>query len=92
MTTFYSHGHLYKPGFFSLALQDDFIRLLRRNALVEILVDHHHRRGAATGQALDKFKRELAVLGRLRSVRGSIEAEFLAEMIAQRVAATKGAT
>jgi len=47
------------------ALLNNLVRLLRSDPFVEIVVAHQHRRGAATGQALDEFNRKFPVLGRL---------------------------
>ena len=62
-----------------------------RNAFVEGFVAHHHRRGAATGQALDELDRELAVLRRLNAVLVRIETELVAKMFVQRVRAAQRA-
>src|SRR5678816_1676227 len=63
----------------SFALPQNLVRLRSRYAFVEILVAHHHRRGAATGEAFDKLDRETAVLRRLQAVRVGVESEFRAE-------------
>src|SRR5262245_38997879 len=61
----------------SFATSDDFVRLRVVDTFVKILVAHHHRRAAATGETFDKFNRELAVSRRLRAVRVSVEAELV---------------
>ena len=63
-----------------------------RNTFVKIIIAHHHRRGAATGEALDEFHGELSVRRRLRAVLVRIQTEFLAKMFAQFIRATKRAT
>jgi hypothetical protein len=51
----------------AMALLKDHIRFGGGDALVKGVVAHHDRRGAAAGEAFDKFDRKLPVLGRLRS-------------------------
>ena len=63
-----------------------------RDTFVEILVAHHHRRGAATGQAFDEFDRELSVLRRLQAVRVRVKTELRAKMFVQFVRTAERAT
>ena len=79
-------------GHASFALREDFIRLRVRDAFVEILVAHHHGRGAATGEALDELDGELPVLGRLDAVLVPVEAELGAEICRPVPAGTSGKT
>ena len=53
------------------------------DAFVKVVVAHHHRRGAATGETFDEFDRELSVLRRLRAVRVRVQAQLLAKMFVQ---------
>ena len=55
--------------FDSLALVQDLVRLIVVNGLEKIIIAHHHRARAAAGQALGKLDAELAILGRLQSMR-----------------------
>jgi hypothetical protein len=52
-----------------LARPHDFFGPLFRHAFIKRVVAHHHRRGAAACQALDKFNRVFAVSSGLRTVR-----------------------
>src|SRR5258708_1607877 len=76
----------------SRAPPQNFIGLLARNAFVKRLVAHHHRRGAATAETLDKFNRKLAVFGRLRSVPVRIERKFGTKVPVQFISATQRTT
>jgi len=53
------------------------------DGFVEVVVHHHHRCGAATGEAFDEFDRELSVLRRLRAVRMRVQAQLLAKMFVE---------
>ena len=68
------------------------LRLLLRDAFVKVLVAHHHRRGAAAGEAFDEFDRELSVLRGLQAVRVRIQPQLLAKMFVQFVRAAQRAT
>ena len=72
------------------AFPDNFVRLGIRNAFVKIFVAHHHRRHAATSEALDEFDRELAILRRLQTVRVRVKAKLGAKMFVQLVRAADG--
>src|SRR5688572_1872547 len=77
MFAFCSHG-LPLP-----ALPHYLIRLRVRDALVEILVAHHHRCGAATREAFDELDGKLAVLRGLQAVPMRVETELGAEVFVQ---------
>ena len=74
------------------ALLNNLVRLLRSDPFVEIVVAHQHRRGAATGQALDEFNRKFPVLGRLDALGARVQAELAAEMFVQPVGTAERAT
>jgi hypothetical protein len=44
-----------------LAFAHDFVSSFAADAFVKIIIDHHHRRGATTGQAFHKLHGEFAV-------------------------------
>src|SRR6185503_9809357 len=74
------------------ATVQDLIGFFRGDAFVKLFVAHQHGRGAAAGEALDKFDRELAVRGRLGAMSVRIEPEPAAEMLVQFGRAAEGAT
>ena len=61
------------------------------DAFVKIVVAHHHRRGAATGETFDEFDRELSVLRRLRAMLVRVETQFPTKMLVEFIRATQRA-
>jgi len=70
-----------------LAIPHNLVSLSRRDALIKLIADHQHRRGAATGEALDKFHRELAIRRGLRTRLLRVQAELLTKMPVQLIRA-----
>ena len=73
-------------GFLSLgflSLLQDRIGLGRADLVMQIFVDQNNRCGAATGQALHKLHRELAIGGGLRRMGVGIEPKPGAESLPQ---------
>ncbi len=64
----------------SSAPRQDPIGFLLAYALVEVVVAHYHRGGAATGEAFDEFDRESSILRRLGAMRVGVEAELFTQV------------
>src|SRR5438876_11964892 len=78
--------------FCSLASAHNFIRVRLAHAFIKVVVAHQHRRRAATGQAFDELDGELAVLRRLQAMLVRIQAQLLATILVQLVAASERTT
>src|SRR5437899_7674654 len=76
----------------SFAFSQNFVRKLRLNTFIKVVIAHHHRRSAATGQAFDKFDRKFPVRRRLQAVLLRVEAELLAEVFVQPARTAQRAT
>ena len=59
------------------ALAEDFRGLLLRDALVQDVVAHQHRRGAATRQTFDELDGNMAILAGLRAVGVRVQTQLV---------------
>ena len=83
--------HLGAGCFSLIAIGHDFVRFLIGDAFIKCVVDHHHRRRPATGQAFDKFDRESAVRRGLGAMPRDVQAKLPANMFPQFMAAAQRA-
>src|SRR5687768_18538468 len=65
---------------FPPAFTHDLLGLIVRDSFVERLVAHHHRRGAATREAFDKFHGDFSIGTRLRPMTVPVHSQFLAQI------------
>src|SRR3989442_13702957 len=75
----------------SAAFGQNLIGSARRYVFMKRIVAHHHRRGAAASQALDKLDCIFAIGRGLRTVLVRIQPELVAKMLAKLVSAAQRA-
>src|SRR5882672_4961328 len=75
----------------SFVTPHDLVSPLFRDAFAKRFIAHHYWRRATTGEAFDKFYRELSVLGCLRPVLLRVQSQLPAKVLVQLVRTAQGA-